>query len=217
MEKMSRSEAGRLGAIKTNRLRVQRYEHNPKLCKHCKEKLPYQKRQNTFCDNSCSASYNNLGMRRHGESESKIKINVRYPKELEPIFDKDQICEYCKIVFHRNKVRKYCSLVCQQNFIWTERKVQIEQSGRENSVRCAKRYLLEIRGCKCEVCGNTEWQGKPIPLVMDHIDGNSENNELINLRLVCGNCDMQLPTYKSKNKGKGRAFRRKRYANGQSY
>jgi hypothetical protein len=52
---------------------------------------------------------------------------------------------------------------------------------------------------------------------MDHIDGNSENNHLSNLRLVCGNCDMLLPTYKSKNKGNGRAYRRERYANGKSY
>jgi len=40
---------------------------------------------------------------------------------------------------------------------------------------------------------------------------------LKNLRLVCGNCDMLLPTYKSKNKGNGRHNRRKRYAEGKSY
>ena len=44
---------------------------------------------------------------------------------------------------------------------------------------------------------------------MDHIDGNSENNRLDNLRLICSNCDMQLPTYKAKNKGKGRKDRYK--------
>jgi len=53
--------------------------------------------------------------------------------------------------------------------------------------------------------------------VMDHIDGNADNNSLDNFRLVCGNCDMQLPTYKNKNKGNGRAWRRKRYAEGKSY
>ena len=66
------------------------------------------------------------------------------------------------------------------------------------------------------ICGQTEWMGKPIPLVLDHIDGNSDNFKLTNLRLVCGNCDMQLPTYKSKNKNSNtkntyRSKKRKEY------
>jgi hypothetical protein len=85
------------------------------------------------------------------------------------------------------------------------------------SILPIKRRILLERGNTCEICGNTEWMDKPIPLVLDHIDGNSSNNTKENLRLVCGNCDMQLPTYKSKNKGNGRAFRRQRYSGGKSY
>ncbi len=36
-------------------------------------------------------------------------------------------------------------------------------------------------------------------------------------RLVGPNRDPQLPTYKSRNRGRGRHFRRVRYENGQSY
>lgn len=69
--------------------------------------------------------------------------------------------------------------------------------------------MIDIRGHACEICGLTEWMGKPIPLVYDHVDGDCMNGSLINARLVCGNCDMQLSTYKSKNKNSGRSWRRK--------
>lgn len=56
-----------------------------------------------------------------------------------------------------------------------------------------------------------------MPLVLDHVDGDSTNGKLDNLRVICNNCDALTPTYKSKNIGKGRAFRRKRYEEGKSY
>jgi uncharacterized Zn finger protein (UPF0148 family) len=56
-----------------------------------------------------------------------------------------------------------------------------------------------------------------LALVLDHVDGDPTNNRRENLRLVCPNCDSQLATYKSRNRGKGRHFRRQRYADGQSY
>lgn len=59
--------------------------------------------------------------------------------------------------------------------------------------------------------------GMTLEFVLDHIDGDATNNTRENLRMVCPNCDSQLPTFKSKNRGKGRHFRRERYANGQSY
>lgn len=57
-----------------------------------------------------------------------------------------------------------------------------------------------IKEHKCECCGNTEWNGKPIPLQLDHIDGNPHNHLLSNLRLLCPNCHAQTETYCGKNK-----------------
>ena len=55
----------------------------------------------------------------------------------------------------------------------------------------------------CACCGlGPEWRGKPMPLILDHINGKNNDNRLENLRFVCSNCDSQLPTYKSKNIGR---------------
>jgi hypothetical protein len=74
--------------------------------------------------------------------------------------------------------------------------------------RIAKKYLTHKHGNTCSVCNTTEWMGHPVPLVCDHISGDSSDNEINNFRLVCCNCDAQLPTFKSKNRGKGRQYDR---------
>jgi hypothetical protein len=112
--------------------------------------------------------------------------------------------------------RKFCNNKCQAAYRWKEIIIKIE-SGKIIHSKNFKRYLIEIRGHRCEICGIERWCGREVPLVMDHIDGNSNNWSLSNLRLVCGNCDMQLPTYKAKNMGNGRYYRRIRYQEGKSY
>jgi hypothetical protein len=74
--------------------------------------------------------------------------------------------------------------------------------------RIAKKYLVYKHGNTCSICKTTEWMGYPVPLVCDHISGDSSDNEINNFRLVCCNCDAQLPTFKSKNRGKGRKYDR---------
>ena len=52
---------------------------------------------------------------------------------------------------------------------------------------------------ECSGCGNKgEWMGKPLPLILDHINGINNDNRLENLRFMCSNCDSQLPTYKNR-------------------
>ena len=73
-----------------------------------------------------------------------------------------------------------------------------------------KKYFLEEQEHKCAICGCTDnWNGKSLMFVLDHIDGNSDNNNRDNLRLVCPNCDSQLDTFKSKNKNSARRKYRK--------
>ena len=69
-----------------------------------------------------------------------------------------------------------------------------------------KKYFLEEQNHCCAICGmNDEWNGRQLIFILDHIDGNADNNNRDNLRLICPNCDSQLDTYKSKNKSSARA------------
>lgn len=52
----------------------------------------------------------------------------------------------------------------------------------------------------CSNCRLDIWLDRPIPLELDHIDGNNKNNSLDNLRLLCPNCHALTSTYRGKNK-----------------
>lgn len=48
---------------------------------------------------------------------------------------------------------------------------------------------------KCSICGQQpEWNGKPLIMILDHINGNHRDDRLENLRWVCPNCNYQLET-----------------------
>lgn len=65
-----------------------------------------------------------------------------------------------------------------------------------------KRLLKEkVKQHKCENCKRTRWNGKLIPLELDHINGNRFDHRIENLRFLCPNCHAQTDTYGGKNIG----------------
>lgn len=172
-------------------------------------------------------SYREIG-RRYGVSDTYIKrkalelginleIRARFPKGFKPAnrglskYDKKE-CPNCNkvITVYGNK---YCDNKCQGEHKSKEYYLAIcngdEKYQRGNySPTKVKPFILKEQDCKCAICNmENVWNGKELVFVLDHIDGNAANNTRDNLRLVCHNCDSQLDTYKSKNKGSARKER----------
>ncbi|WP_426246053.1 HNH endonuclease signature motif containing protein [Nocardioides sp. LHG3406-4] len=131
-------------------------------------------------------------------------------------------CVGCGKVCAGRVGRKFCSNACQRRKqqrdlveAWLATGQGYPASKRGHYVRSF--LMLEQRG-RCAVCdGPDTWCDRELVFVLDHIDGDADNNVRANLRLVCPNCDSQLTTYKNRNSGRGRYARRQRYASGQSY
>ncbi|MEU6528543.1 HNH endonuclease [Streptomyces sp. NPDC046928] len=74
-----------------------------------------------------------------------------------------------------------------------------ERAGRVPGSRL-KRAMREKGGAeRCALCGvEGVWLGEPLPLEVDHIDGDWRNNRLENLRLLCPNCHSTTDRYRGR-------------------
>lgn len=78
--------------------------------------------------------------------------------------------------------------------------ILVEDSSYKSTLGLKKRLLKSnLKEHKCEICGNTEWLGKPIPLELHHINGNNTDNRLENLQLLCPNCHSTTDNYRGRN------------------
>ena len=126
------------------------------------------------------------------------------------------ICKNCgkEFVKYPGHSGNFCCLECSNEY----RHKQAYKNFLENPDKyCRGNYqprsfkddILKEQGCKCAICGcSTKWNGKTLVFVLDHIDGHASHNYRENLRMICPNCDSQLPTYKSKNKNGDRHYYR---------
>lgn len=72
------------------------------------------------------------------------------------------------------------------------------------SYKLKKRLLqANVKKAECELCGWKEVsEDGRLPLELDHINGDSKDNRLVNLRILCPNCHSLQPTHRGRNKKK---------------
>ncbi|MFF7645985.1 HNH endonuclease [Streptomyces canus] len=56
---------------------------------------------------------------------------------------------------------------------------------------------------QCALCGTEAmWRGCPLPLEVDHVDGNWRDNRIENLRFLCPNCHSTTDSYRGRGKAR---------------
>ncbi len=141
-----------------------------------------------YCSSSCAAKVNN-------------RIRSAKQKLEKP---STKACKHCNVpIVDRNT---YCSIECQHKHQNNEKIAQfIAEKFYDTPVNTGsnswlRKYLVEVLDYTCSECGiGDTYNGKPITLEIDHINGKSSNNILSNLRFLCPNCHSQTDTYKAKN------------------
>ncbi len=83
----------------------------------------------------------------------------------------------------------------------------------ENSIyghTTVRRHVIKynLKPYVCAICGlQPFWNGKSLPLILDHINGKNNDHRLNNLRFICPNCEYQTETHGSKNYSAGRVHK----------
>jgi len=155
-----------------------------KTCPKCNTQ---HEKSGKYCCRSCANSRTFTAETNEKKRKSAVDFNSQFTS-----VERKQL--------HKEKMKLYDFAEHQRKVQEANRKREWSKPHEEMSHSSVRKRLLHERNYTCEECsiGNT-YNGKPLSLELDHIDGNSKNNKIENLRILCPNCHSQTPTHRSKN------------------
>ena len=189
------------------------------ICKNCGSEFEgkYSKwTSGEFCSRKCARGF--------ASKEKREEINLKVSIKLRQYETKP--CEWCgKVPEKRYGSGRFCCLSCSQSFVSSKninrpnsfkRKEVIKKSHATQQQQREERYAtMQFKDLppserrrrifikfenKCSCCGLSEWQNKPMPLEIHHINGNNRDNEESNLSLLCPNCHSVTENFRGKNR-----------------
>ena len=164
---------------------------NMKICSHpdCTNEVLSPDKRTVFCSRSCA----NKGKNRHKTTVSNCAV-----------CDKRLTSSTARCCSHK------CSWELKRSeYIanWLAGKVS---GGNERDISgFVRQYIYNLRGKACWSCGWNEVNPRTgqVPVQIDHIDGDSANNTLDNLRLLCPNCHSLTPFFGNAGHKSSRSYR----------
>jgi len=157
--------------------RIKEYYENPKCCKTCGNPIRYEvKTSNDYCSHVCG-----------GYHDSPIK------KPRNNCLNCGKMCKNIHSI--------YCSTRCWRQLQSKKSDIIIE-SDKNVGQRMLRKYLMKKQDSKCSKCGWGEINPISLTVCLDlhHKDGDSNNNVLSNVELICPNCHSLTDTYKKVGK-----------------
>lgn len=188
------------------------------ICENCGNEFngKYSKwASGRFCSTKCARGFSTKLKRQ--EINLKVSLKLREYEGIKP-------CEVCgKTPKIRYGSGRFCSESCKQSFAASlkttggfnntaTQKIALATQQQQREEKYAtmqfkdlppserrRRVFIKFEN-KCSCCGLSEWQNKPMPLEIHHINGNNRDNEEKNLTLLCPNCHSVTDNFRGKNR-----------------
>lgn len=176
------------------------YVLSPLFAERAKKKEIRKKAEEEFVElvkkylpvsNSLNHLCNNLG----------LKGVEGYYKKLKKIIEENNLSteHFGTLRVEKQNRNQYTAMSDEEFFV--------NGCGRDGKAIIKRLVEGKYKEYKCEHCGISEWDGKPLRLQVHHINGDHNDNRLENLQLLCPNCHTQTDTYARNNVIKKKGFK----------